>query len=163
MCPLFPPSLQLARLFGPLLLVIAALGIVTSIFRAQSDRFQVRFAPSLVVLVGLTDDAMPLFARLSAEREPGTTLAVLVERPRQPPDQECPRPRRPGGGLRPRRILGALRGLLTSRRKVQGPVPVRSRRRRRTEPALGGSVPRGRRLHQAGPGRHGAADDRPDR
>jgi hypothetical protein len=76
--PAFPPSLQLARLFGPLLLVIAALGIVTSIFRAQSDRVQVRFSTSLVTLVGLTDDAMPLLRRLSADREPGTTLAVLV-------------------------------------------------------------------------------------
>ena len=36
----FPPALQLTRLLGPLLLVIAALGIVTSLFRNQYDRIR---------------------------------------------------------------------------------------------------------------------------
>ena len=76
-----PLALQLPRLFGPLLLVIAAFGIVASIFRAQSDRLLVRLSRSLVVLVGLTDDAMPLVRRLSTEREADATLAVLVSDP----------------------------------------------------------------------------------
>ena len=74
----YPPAIQLVRLFGPLLLVIAALGIVTSVFRAQSDRWRLRFSRSAVVMVGLTDDAMPLLRRLSTDRESDTTLAVLV-------------------------------------------------------------------------------------
>ena len=75
----FPPALQLTRLLGPLLLVIAALGIVTSLFRNQYDRIRVRYSTALVLLVGLTDEAMPLLRRLSVDRESGTTLAVLVE------------------------------------------------------------------------------------
>ena len=42
-----PLALQLPRLLGPLLLVIAAFGIVASIFRAQSDRILVRLSRSL--------------------------------------------------------------------------------------------------------------------
>lgn len=76
-----PLALQLPRLLGPLLLVIAAFGIVASIFRAQSDRLLVRLSRSLVVLVGLSEDAMPLVRRLSTEREANTTLAVLVNDP----------------------------------------------------------------------------------
>jgi peptidoglycan/LPS O-acetylase OafA/YrhL len=76
-----PLALQLPRLFGPLLLVIAAFGIVASIFRAQSDRLLVRISRSLVVLVGLTDEAMPLVRRLITEREADATLAVLVSDP----------------------------------------------------------------------------------
>lgn len=76
-----PLALQLPRLFGPLLLLIAAFGIVASISRAQSDRLLVRFSRSLVVLVGLTQDAMPLVRRLSSQREADTTFAVLVSDP----------------------------------------------------------------------------------
>jgi hypothetical protein len=47
-----PLALQLPRLFGPLLLVIAAFGIVASISRAQSDRLLARFSRPLAVLVG---------------------------------------------------------------------------------------------------------------
>jgi hypothetical protein len=76
-----PLALQLPRLTGPLLLVVAAFGIVASIFRSQTDRLLVRFSRSLVVLVGLTDDAMPLIRRLRTEREADTTLAILVTNP----------------------------------------------------------------------------------
>jgi hypothetical protein len=76
-----PLALQLPRLTGPLLLVVAAFGIVASIFRSQTDRLLVRFSGSLVVLVGLTDDAMPLIRRLRTQREADTTLAVLVTDP----------------------------------------------------------------------------------
>ena len=50
---------------GPLLLVVAALGIWPQLFGQQNDRILVRFGGSLVVLVGLTDEAMPLMRRLS--------------------------------------------------------------------------------------------------
>jgi RyR domain len=76
-----PLALQLPRLTGPLLLVIAAFGIMASIFRSQTDRLLVRFSGSLVVLVGLADDAMPLIRRLITQREADTTLAVLVADP----------------------------------------------------------------------------------
>jgi hypothetical protein len=66
----------MARLFGPMLLVITALGIVATLFRAQLDRLVVRFSRSSVVLIGLTDEAVPLLCRL-AEEVPGR--AVLVE------------------------------------------------------------------------------------
>ncbi len=76
-----PLALQLPRLTGPLLLVIAAFGIMASIFRSQTDRLLVRFSGSLVVLVGLADDAMPLIRRLITQRQADTTLAVLVADP----------------------------------------------------------------------------------
>lgn len=77
--PRTPLSLQVARLLGPMTLVIAALGIVTTIFQSQYDRLRVRYAQSLVVLVGLTEDAIPLLRRLSGELDSRTTLAVMIE------------------------------------------------------------------------------------
>jgi hypothetical protein len=74
-----PLALQMARLFGLLLLAIAALGIAATVFRAQADRLQVRFARALVVLVGLTDESIGLPGGASAERDSRTTLTVLVE------------------------------------------------------------------------------------
>jgi hypothetical protein len=74
-----PLALQIARLFGLLLLAIAALGIAATVFRAQADRLQVRFARALVIMLGLTDESIGLLRRLSADRDSRTTLAVLVE------------------------------------------------------------------------------------
>ncbi len=110
----FPPALQLTRLLGPLLLVIAALGIVTSVFRNSYDRIRVRYASSLVLLVGLTDEALPLLRRLSVERESGTTLAVLVDEGGNPLIATA----RDLGArvvLVDREQTGVLRALLTSR------------------------------------------------
>ena len=113
-----PLALQLPRLFGPLLLVIAAFGIVASIFRAQSDRFLVRLSRSLVVLVGLTDDAMQLVRRLSVERKGDTTLAVLVS---DPGNLLIKSARNLGARVVVCDVknLGALRSLLTSRRRFK--------------------------------------------
>lgn len=73
------PALQVARLFGPLLLVITALGIAAALFRAQLDRLVVRFvARSLVVVVGLSEEALPLVRRLASDLPRRTVLAVLV-------------------------------------------------------------------------------------
>jgi hypothetical protein len=109
-----PLALQVPRLFGPLLLVIAAFGIVASIFRAQSDRFLVRLSRSLVVLVGLTDDAMQLVRRLSVEREGDTTLAVLVS---DPGNRLIKSARNLGARVAvcDGKNLGTLRSLLTAR------------------------------------------------
>ena len=74
----YPLALQLARLFGPLLLVITALGIVATLFRAQLDRLVVRFARSLVVVVGLSEEAIPVLRRLADDLPRRTVLAVLV-------------------------------------------------------------------------------------
>ena len=73
-----PLALQLARLLGPLLLVITALGIVATLFRAQLDRLVVRLARSLVVVVGLSEDAIPVLRRLAHDLPRRTALAVLV-------------------------------------------------------------------------------------
>jgi hypothetical protein len=84
-CPTgYPLAVQIARLFGPLLLVIAALGIVTTVFQAQNDRLRVRFASSLVILVGLSEDALGLLRRLAGGLGRRTTLAVLVRDPGNP-------------------------------------------------------------------------------
>jgi hypothetical protein len=73
------PAVQVARLFGPLLLVITALGIAATLFRAQLDRLVVRFlARSLVVVVGLSDEALPLVRRLAGDLPRRTVLTVLV-------------------------------------------------------------------------------------
>jgi hypothetical protein len=113
-----PLALQLPRLTGPLLLVVAAFGIMASIFRSQTDRLLVRFRGSLVVLVGLTDDAMPLIRRLITQREAHTTLAVLVNDPGNLLIKSV-------RGLRARVVVcdvgnrGALRSLLTPRGKFK--------------------------------------------
>ena len=75
----FPPALQTARLFGPLLLLITALGVLAALFRNQRDRLSVRFGRNLVIAVGLTTDSLGIIRRLSADRSPGTVLAVLTE------------------------------------------------------------------------------------
>ena len=74
----FPLAVQVARLFGPLLLVITALGIAATLFRAQLDRLVVRFARSIVVMVGLSEEALPLVRRLATDLPRRTVLAVLV-------------------------------------------------------------------------------------
>ncbi len=74
-----PLALQVARLSGPLLLVITALGIVTALFRTQLDRLIVRFSRALVVVIGLSEEAIPLLKRLAENLPRGTTLAVLIE------------------------------------------------------------------------------------
>ena len=61
----------MARLFGPMLLVITALGIVATLFRAQLDRLVVRFSRSSVVLIGLSDEAVPLLRRLADDLRAG--------------------------------------------------------------------------------------------
>ncbi len=75
----YPLGLQVARLFGPMLLVITALGIVATLFRAQLDRLIVRFSRSSVVLIGLTEEAVPLLRRLADDLPRRAVLAVLVE------------------------------------------------------------------------------------
>ena len=75
----YPLGLQVARLFGPMLLVITALGIVATLFRAQLDRLVVRFSRSSVVLIGLSDEAVPLLRRLADDLPRRAVLAVLVE------------------------------------------------------------------------------------
>ena len=74
----FPLAVQVARLFGPLLLVITALGIAATLFRAQLDRLVVRFSRSVVVMVGLSEEALPLVRRLATDLPRRTVLAVLV-------------------------------------------------------------------------------------
>lgn len=74
----FPLAVQVARLFGPLLLVITALGIAATLFRAQLDRLVVRFSRSLVVMVGLSEEALPLVRRLTSDLPRRTVLAVLA-------------------------------------------------------------------------------------
>ncbi len=74
-----PLALQTARLFGPLLLLITALGVLAALFRSQRDRLTVRFARRLVVAVGLTTESLGILRRLAADRPPGTVLAVLTE------------------------------------------------------------------------------------
>ena len=73
-----PLALQAGRLFGPLLLVITALGIAATLFRAQLDRLVVRFSRSLVVVVGLNEEALPLVRRLATDLPRRTVLTVLV-------------------------------------------------------------------------------------
>ena len=70
--------MQVARLFGPLLLVITALGIAAMLFRAQLDRLVVRFSRSVVVMVGLSEEALPLVRRLTTDLPRRTVLAVFV-------------------------------------------------------------------------------------
>jgi hypothetical protein len=73
-----PLALQFARLLGPLLLVVTALGIVAALFRSRLDRLAVRFARKLVVVVGLSEDAIPVLRRLAQDLPRRTVLAVLV-------------------------------------------------------------------------------------
>src|SRR5918999_940424 len=72
--PFFAP---LAIALG-LLLGITALGIVAALFRAELDRLVVLLARSLVVVVGLSVDAIPVIRRLAHDLPRRTVLAVLV-------------------------------------------------------------------------------------
>ncbi len=74
-----PPALQVAQLSGLLLLVVAAVKIMTTVSRSAIDRLVIRFAARKIVVTGLSDDAIGLIRRLSVDRAPRTTLAVLVE------------------------------------------------------------------------------------
>jgi hypothetical protein len=80
----YPLALQLARLLGPLLLVITALGIVAALFRTRLDRLAVRFARKLVVVVGLSEDAIPVLRRLADDLPRRTALAVFVSHAEHP-------------------------------------------------------------------------------
>ena len=114
----FPLAVQVARLFGPLLLVITALGIAAALFRSQLDRLVVRFARSLVVVVGLSEEALPLVRRLATDLPRRTVLAVLVA-DGEPAGQAHPPDRGPGGGLRPGRHPNALRVLALRQRRFK--------------------------------------------
>lgn len=75
----FPLALQTARLFGPLLVLLTALGVLAVLFRNQRDRLSVRFGRRLVVAVGLTSESLGFLRRLAADRQRGTVLTVLTE------------------------------------------------------------------------------------
>jgi hypothetical protein len=100
----FPLAVQVARLFGPLLLVITALAIAAALFRAQLDRLVVRFSRSLIVMVGLTEEALPLVRRLASDLPRGTVLTWRGARHRAGARLALADPFRglaagPGGGL----------------------------------------------------------------
>ncbi len=80
----YPLALQLGRLLGPLLLLVTALGVAARLFRTQLDRLAVRSSPALAVVVGLSDEALPLVRRLAADLPGRTRLAVLVPDPEGP-------------------------------------------------------------------------------
>ena len=66
---------KLARLSGPLLLVIAALGIVAALFRTQLGPADRAVLPRrLGVVIGLSEEAIPLLKRLAVDLPRGSTL-----------------------------------------------------------------------------------------
>ena len=82
--PSHPLALQLARFLGPLVLVVAAVGVVSRVFRAQLDRFRVRWARRLVLVTGLGETGLAVLTRLLVGRDEHTTVAVLVDSPGDP-------------------------------------------------------------------------------
>ena len=74
----YPLGLQVARLFGPLLLVITGLGVLATLFRSQRDRLSVRFARQVQVVVGLGPETLGLIRRLDESAGPRTAVAVLT-------------------------------------------------------------------------------------
>ena len=76
--PGYPLGLQVARLFGPLLLVITGLGVLATLFRNQRDRLSVRLARRVQVVVGLSPETVGLLRRLTESAGPRTSVAVLT-------------------------------------------------------------------------------------
>jgi hypothetical protein len=78
-CP-GPPSLalQTARLSGPLIVLIAAIGVLATLFAARLQRLRVRSSRHLIVVVGLASDTANLVRRLTITRPPRTVVAVLA-------------------------------------------------------------------------------------
>lgn len=74
----FPLALQTARLLGPLLLVITALGVLGTLFRSQRDRLAVRVGRRVVLVVGLAPETTGMISRLAEDRAPGTVVAVVA-------------------------------------------------------------------------------------
>ncbi len=74
----YPLGLQVARLFGPLLLVITGLGVLATLFRNQRDRLSVRLARRVQVVVGLSPETVGLLRRLTESAGPRTSVAVLT-------------------------------------------------------------------------------------
>jgi hypothetical protein len=74
----FPLALQTARLLGPLLLVITALGVLATLFRSQRDRLAVRAGRRVVLVVGLAPETTGMISRLAEDRAPGTVVAVVA-------------------------------------------------------------------------------------
>ena len=157
-----PLALQVARLSGPLLLVITALGIVTALFRTQLDRLIVRFSRALVVVIGLSEEAIPLLKRLAENLPRGTTLAVLIENSDNPLTKQA-------------RTLGArvvvcnldkasaIRVLVLRQNRFKVRGAVRGVDRRAGQPRLGEAVPRDRRCEPHRQPRPAAADHCADR
>ncbi len=75
----FPLALQTARLLGPLLLVVTALGVLATLFRSQRDRLSVRLGRQVVLVVGLAPDTLGLIRRLALDRPRGTVVAVVAD------------------------------------------------------------------------------------
>lgn len=74
----FPLALQTARLLGPLLLVITALGVLATLFRSQRDRLAVRAGRRVVLVVGLAPETTGMVSRLAEDRARGTVVAVVA-------------------------------------------------------------------------------------
>jgi hypothetical protein len=92
-CETLPLAAQVARIFGPLLVVFTAYRIAVAVFRRQLDRLVVWFARSLVVVVGLGAEAVPLVRRLAHDLPKRTKLAVLVADGKRPPLELPPKSR----------------------------------------------------------------------
>ncbi len=92
-CEALPLAVQVARIFGPLLVVFTAYRIAVAVFRSQLDRLVVRFARSLVVVVGLGAEAIPLVRRLAHDLPRQTKLAVFVADGKRPPLELAPKSR----------------------------------------------------------------------
>ena len=157
-----PLALQVARLSGPLLLVITALGIVTALFRTQLDRLIVRFSRALVVVIGLSEEAIPLLKRLAEDLPRGSTLGRADRELRQPAHQAEPHSGRPSRGLQSGQGQRDP-GPGAPAEPVQSGGAVRGVDRRSGQPRLGEAVPRDRRREPYRQPRSAAADHCSDR
>ena len=139
----YPLGLQVARLFGPLLLVITGLGVLATLFRNQRDRLSVRLRPSGTGRGGArAPRPLGLIRRLTESAGPRTAVAVLT----MSTDIALIRSARDHGGAvdrgRSRRCTRGLHGPVDRRAAVQGAGCLSDVGRiRHRQPSVGPAAP----------------------
>ncbi|MFT3716221.1 MAG: hypothetical protein QM774_09820 [Gordonia sp. (in: high G+C Gram-positive bacteria)] len=83
----YPVALDVARIVGVLVLLLAAVAAGIKLFRSQIDRASVRFGGPLTIVVGVDDDVVALVRDIAQSKIPGTQLLVITSNA----DRDCVR------------------------------------------------------------------------
>ncbi|ORB68783.1 hypothetical protein [Mycolicibacterium tusciae] len=89
-CPVNPPvALDIARMAILAAFAVSIVGVATSVFRQQADRFRAGFARSVTAVVDVDDDAQSMVNAIARTSERNSTLVLITTTPDSPVIQEC--------------------------------------------------------------------------